>query len=189
MATVEGSRVGWDCSCSVPMPRRMLRMVVSVSTVCWRHLHWERSRPHADAMSRCSAGWRRGQYLPAAELEAHHGDVSVLGEGKANVADTPGLRGQRKLGHIAVMRSQQRGARGTHTRGAGAIDHGVDLLGGRHVGDGNEVIAELGDAQIFAIDGHGVNVDACVVLARAGSGGEVFCKALAVETPTKTSEV
>lgn len=97
------------------------------------------------------------------------------------MADAPGLGEQRDF---VIARCEQRGAGGGESSGSGAIEHGVDLLGGRHVGGGEDVVAELCNAQAtprrFA-DGDGIDGAASVGLFAGGDGVEVLGEADAVE--------
>ena len=94
------------------------------------------------------------------------------------MADGPRAGEQR---NVAVARGQQRRAGKGGRGGAIAVEHGVDLLGGGHVGSGDCVVAELRDAQASAFDGDGVDGVAGVLLLRGGDAAQVAGQALAVE--------
>ncbi len=115
------------------------------------------------------------------ELEAEDRDevgVAVGEEREADVADAPGFG---EDGDFVIAGGEERGTGGGEGAGAGAVEHGVDLLGGGHVGGGEDVVAELGDAELAAVDGNGVDDVAGVGLLRGGAGGEVLGEANAVE--------
>ncbi len=137
-----------------------------------------------------------GGVLGHGELETESGDVAVLGEGKADVADGPGAREERD---VAVAGFEERGASEGAGAGAEAVEDGVDLLGGGHVGGGDGVVAELGDAEEadgvrgwlaglagggrgdLEGDGDGVDVVAGIGLAGGGDLAKVAGEACAVE--------
>ena len=85
------------------------------------------------------------------ELEAEEGDVvgvrAIGCEGQADVADAPGFG---ENGDVVVAGGEERGAGGGDGAGAGAVEHGVDLFRCGHVGGGEDVVADLRDAEVTA---------------------------------------
>ena len=85
-------------------------------------------------------------------------------------------------GDFVIAGGEERGAGGAEGGGAGAVEHGVDLLGGGHVGGGDGVVAELGDAELAAVDGDGVDGAAGVgFLRRRRWSGGTWSRRCAVE--------
>ena len=137
----------------------------------------------------------------AAKGELHAEEVDVAGRAaglgggvrkeEADVADGPGFRQE---GDFVEAGGEQGAAGGGEGRGAGAVEHGVDLLGCGHVGGGDGVVADEGDAEVAALrlsavraanfrltDGDGVDGAAGVGLHGTGEGGEVEAETDAVK--------
>ena len=116
------------------------------------------------------------------EFQAEDADVSRsvgAGEGEADVADGPGLPAEKR--HVAEAGGEERRAGEGAGGGAAAIEDGVNLLGRRHVGGRDEVVAEDGDAQGAVFRRHGVDGAAGVVFLVDGDRGQIAGEARGVE--------
>ena len=114
------------------------------------------------------AGDDRGVFFER-KGEAKDVNGATLGEGQADLADAPN---QGEQGHVVVVALEERGAGKGQRGSAMAVEHGMDLLSGWGVGDGNGVIADLRDADRAVLGGDVVDAVADVGFAGGCVGVE-----------------
>uniref|UniRef100_E6PWS1 Uncharacterized protein n=1 Tax=mine drainage metagenome TaxID=410659 RepID=E6PWS1_9ZZZZ len=81
-------------------------------------------------------------------------DGSAFGEGETDLSHAPGDREERNFG---VVLSEEGGASEGQGGSAVTVENGVDLFGGGGVGDGDGVVANLGNADGASLTGEAVD--------------------------------